>query len=380
MSPEEAVKLVRQLQEAANSHNVSRLMELYADDAVAVSPVFGEVKGRAAIARTFERLFATLPDCAFELSDAIAGDDRIAILGTVAGTDRIGWFGLPPTGGPVRYRLTILCTLAGGKITRDERLYDAAGVVERLEKARLDEELRTAAEVQSALLPRTANAGLYWEAAGDSIPCRAIGGDFFQFIELPAGRFGVALGDVAGKGTPAALLAAMLQGMFAAGVQAGHGPAETLHRTNLELVARNQGSRFATLVYGILSPDGQFAYSNAGHNPPALLTRRGVHRLTSGGPPLGLFAAAAFEEATLRLDAQDTLLMFSDGVTEACDARGEEFGEERLLASAAAHLGSTPVEMIERILADVREFCGPTRQADDITVAVTRFRQPNSQV
>jgi predicted ester cyclase len=379
LSREEAVELVRQLQEAANTHDVPRLMEFYADDAVAISPVLGEVKGRAAIARSFETLFATVPDCAFEMSDVIADNDRIAILGTVTGTDRVGWFGLPPTGGPVRYRLTILCTLAGGRIVRDERLYDAAGVVERLEKNRMDQELRTAADVQSALLPRSVSAGPYWEAAGDSIPCRAIGGDFFQFVELPSGQFGVALGDVAGKGTPAALLAAMLQGMFAADAQTVRGPAATLDRMNRELVARSQGAQFATLVYGILSSDGRFVYSKAGHNAPALLTPRGASRLTIGGPPLGIFAAASFEEATLRLEAQDTLLLFSDGVTEACNAREEEFGEERLVASAAGHLASPPVEMIHSILGAVREFCGPRPQADDITIAVTRFRPRNSQ-
>ena len=384
MAREEVVAFVRQLQEAANAHDLSRLMDFYAEDAVAVSPVFGEVKGRAAVVGTWETLFATFPDCAIDVSDVFADGDRVVFLGTVTATDRSGWFGLPATGAPVCYRVTLLCKLVGAKIVREERLYDMAGVLERLEKARIDKELQTAAEVQSALQPRTANVGPHWEAVGDSIPCRAIGGDFFELAELPSGDLGVALGDVEGKGTPAALVAAMLHGMFVADAQAGQGPATTLLRMNRQLAARHQGSnglatrhqgsRFATLVYGVLSPDGRFVYSNAGHNVPALLTRAGVLRLTTGGPILGAFTDASFEEGALRLEAQDTLLMFSDGVTEASNARDEEFGEERLIACATEHLARSPIDMLDRILSAVREFCGSTPQADDITATAMRFR------
>jgi sigma-B regulation protein RsbU (phosphoserine phosphatase) len=117
------------------------------------------------------------------------------------------------------------------------------------------------------------------------------------------------------------------------------------------------------------------AYSNAGHNPPALLTRDGICRLTVGGPALGVFADASYEEGEVRLTAGDTLLMFSDGVTEAANARDEEFGEQRLVACASEQLARSPAVILDRILGSVRDFVGPTPQSDDITVAVARFRK-----
>ena len=386
--PKEAMEpaaLVRGLQEAANSRDFLRLGEFYAEDAVAVSPVFGEVRGRAEIVRTFEKTFEMVPDFSFDVSEVFKDGDRLALLGTVTATDRNGWFGLPSSGARFRYRLTIVCTVIGDKIVHEERLYDLTGVVERLEKARLDTELKIASDVQSALLPRISVASARWEAAADSIPCRAIGGDFFEITELSSGGLAVALGDVEGKGTPAALVGAMLHGMFASDTWTGLGPAATLSRMNRQLVAsrsgnneiavRQKGSRFVSLVYGVLSPDGRFVYSNAGHVRPALLSAGGdLVRLTTGGPILGAFPSPSFEEAEVRLSAGNTLLLFSDGVTEARNAQDEEFEEERLLACAVENRACSPAEMLDRILGAVRDFCGPTPQTDDITVTVTRLR------
>ncbi len=154
MSREEALALVRKLVDAAHRRDISRLMDAYAYEAVAVSPVFGEVRGRAAIAATWETLFSTLADIAIEVSDVLVDGDRIAVLSTIATTVRIGWFGRSAFGGPISYRLVLLLTVAGGKIVHDERIYDNTGVLECLEKARLDKELRTAGAVQRALLSR----------------------------------------------------------------------------------------------------------------------------------------------------------------------------------------------------------------------------------
>jgi serine phosphatase RsbU (regulator of sigma subunit) len=382
MSREEAIALIGGMQEAANAHDAGRMASFYAEEAVAVSPVFGEVRGREAVVGTWKALFETVPDSSIEVTEVLADGDRIGFLGTVRGTDRAGWFGLPATGAPFHYRVTLVCTMAGEKIVREERLYDAGALVERLEKARIDKELQTAAEVQNALLRRTATGGPHWEVAGDSIPCRAIGGDFFEFLDLPSGDLAVALGDVEGNGTPAALVAAMLHGMFVAEARAGQSPAATLLRMNRQLVgpssgslvARKLSSRFATLIYGVLSPGGRFVYSNAGHVPPALLGRRGVRRLTAGGPILGAFPEASFQEGTLQLEPGDTLLMLSDGVTEASNAADEEFGEARPIACAVENAGEPPVVILDRLLGAVREFCGPVAPADDITATVTRFR------
>ena len=373
MSREDTLALVQRLVDAARRRDVSQLMECYGDEAVASSPVFGDVRGRAAIAGTWERLFSTLADIHIEVSDVLIDGNRTAVLASVGITDRKGWFGLPPTGSAIAYRLVIMLTLADGKIVRDERIYDSAGVLERLEKARIDKELRTAADVQRALLSRTVHRNRFYESVGDSLPCRAIGGDFFEFVELPSGSVGVAMGDVAGKGPPAALLAAMLQGMFASEAPIAGSPAATLARINRLLIRREVESRFATLVYGVLSADGAFVYSNAGHNAPALLAAGGIRRLTTGGPILGAFLDATFEEETLYVQRGHTVVMFTDGVTEARDARGEELGEDRLMACLRANAGSPPAVLLSRIFAAVRDFGAGADQADDITVTVTQY-------
>jgi sigma-B regulation protein RsbU (phosphoserine phosphatase) len=266
----------------------------------------------------------------------------------------------------------LLFTIAGERVIRDERLYDSLGIVERLQKARLDTELRTAAEVQRALLSQAPRIGPFYRAAGDSIPCRAIGGDFFEFVELPSGSLGILMGDVAGKGPAAALLAAMIQGMFAADPDVGS-PASLLDRINRRLLVRDLAPKFATLVYAVLSPNGRLIYSNAGHNPPVLVTSNGTRRLTVGGPIVGAIADASFLQGSYDLQPGDTLVMFTDGVTEAVNGNDADYGEEGLLTSLSTAAGAEPIILLERILSAVWNFCGGIEQHDDITVAVTRF-------
>lgn len=369
----DALELIRQLLDAAGRRDFERVMECYAVDAVAVSPVFGELRGRAAVGETWRRLFSTFSDLTIDNVDFLVDGDRVAVLGRISTTDRIGWFGLPPTGSAIVYRLVLLFTIKDGQIVHDERIYDSTGVIDRLEKTRQDKELRIAADVQRALSPRTAHRSRFCESVGDSLPCRTIGGDFFEFLELPSGDAGIVMGDVSGKGPAAALLAAMLQGMFAVEAPAGDGPALTLSRINRRLAARNIESRFATVVYGVLSPDGRLVYANAGHNPPVLVGRNGIRRLTTGGTILGVFADAAFEEETLNLNRQDALVMFTDGVTEARSAEDEEFGEDRLIACLATRSASAPHDVLEHLFAAVRIFTERADQTDDITVTVTRF-------
>ena len=366
-----ALTLVQQLLLAANGHDAARVLECYAEDAVAVSPVFGEVRGRAAVAETWSTLFTMFADLTMENVDFLVDGDRVAVLGQIKTTDRIGWFGLPPTGSPIAYRLVMLFTVRNGVIVRDERIYDSAGLIERLEKARLDKELRTAAEVQRELSPSRGRVGSFYESIGDSLPCRSIGGDFFEAIELPSRRCAFVMGDVSGKGPAAALLAAMVQGMFAVEAPAGDGPAQTLSRINRRLAGRGLGSRFATLVYAVLSPDGQLVYTNGGHNPPVLIGRGAMQRLTTGGPIVGAFEDARFEEETLQLDDRDTLVMFTDGVTEARNAGDEEFGDDRLLECLAST--PSPADLLSRVFAAVRDFSRPAEPTDDVTLLVTRY-------
>jgi predicted ester cyclase len=373
MQRQDALALASAIRAAAGSRDPARMAAVYAEDAVAVSPVFGEVHGRDAIVANWKTLWATFPDLALETSDLLVDGDRIAILGAVKSVDRVGWFGLPPTGSVIDYRIVLILTVRDGRIVRDERIYDSAAVIAGLEKARIDKELKTAAVVQQGLLSRTERVGPFYQSVGDSVPCRAIGGDFFDLLELPSGDVGLVMGDVAGKGPAAALLASMLLGMFTVEAPAGDGPGVTLARLNHRLAARRIEARFATLVYGVLSSGGQLTYANAGHNAPALLTDRGIRRLDVGGPILGAFDTATFEEETVSLRQRDTIVMFTDGVTEATNSDQEEFGEPRLIDCLSRSSDAAPPVLLRRIFDSVHHFSGHAEQHDDITVTVTRF-------
>ncbi len=172
---------------------------------------------------------------------------------------------------------------------------------ETMEKARMEQEMRIAAEIQQALLPKAGRSGAYFRAAASSLPCRSIGGDFYDYVDLSDGSFGFALGDVAGKGPPAALLSAMMQGMFAAQAAGSDSPSRTIGKVNLALYRRGIESRFVTLMYGSLRANGQLLYCNAGHNPPLIVGKNGFRRLECGGPIVGLFESAHYEEETVTL-------------------------------------------------------------------------------
>jgi sigma-B regulation protein RsbU (phosphoserine phosphatase) len=244
---------------------------------------------------------------------------------------------------------------------------------ETMEKARMEQEMRIAAEIQQALLPRTNRVGTFFRAAAASLPCRSIGGDFYDYVDLPKSALGFALGDVAGKGPPAALLSAMMQGVFAAQAASSDSPSQTITRVNLALYRRGIESRFVTLMYGVLSPDGQLTYCNAGHNPPLIVGKGGVRRLECGGPIVGLFEAAHFDEETVALSPGDWLIVFSDGVSEAMSAGNEEYGEGRILACVERSSALDPQQLLESLFSDVRAFTKGAAQSDDITAMVLRY-------
>ncbi len=245
---------------------------------------------------------------------------------------------------------------------------------EATEKARLDRELHLAAEIQRALLPEALHSGVHFDVAASSIPCRSIGGDFFDYFNLTDDRFAFTLGDVAGKGPPAALLTAMIQGAFAAQVASTDSPAALMTHINRTLIRRAIQSRFVTVMYGVLGADGRLTYSNAGHNPPIVIGSRGVRRLETGGLILGLFPHATYEEETVQLEDGDALVVFSDGVTDTLNAAGDDFGEERLLACVQTNRTSTPEALLDCILSNVRVFAAGAAQSDDVTALVLRYK------
>jgi len=375
ISREEAIALVTRLADAVNRRDALTLLTFYAEDATVISPAFGEMHGREAIAASWERVFANFPDWAVTGSDMMVDGDRILFFGVTSFTDNKGWFGLPPTGEHVGYRNLLLLTVVEGKVVREERMYDIGAVLGLLEKVRLEQELKTAAQVQSSLLSRAVRTGSYYQAVGDSAPCRTIGGDFFEFMELPSGGLSMAIGDVSGKGPPAALLAGMLQGMLAVEAQGEAKPAAVMSRMNRALLGRGLRGQFASLMYGLLSADGRFTYCNAGHNAPILLAGGRMLRLDTGGLVVGGLPEATYEEESLQLRDGDTVVMFTDGVTEARSSDAEEFGEERLIACLSEVKAMRPAEIVQAVLNAVRAFCGEAPPVDDITVTVTRFQR-----
>ena len=249
---------------------------------------------------------------------------------------------------------------------------------EATEKARMERELLLAAEIQRALLPEAMQSGPHFDVAAASIPCRSIGGDFFDYFNLADGRFGFTLGDVAGKGPAAALLTAMIQGAFASEVPSTDSPATLMAHVNRTLIRRAIQSRFVTVMYGVLGADGRLTYSNAGHNPPMLFGRNGVRRFETGGLILGLFPHATYEEETVQLEDGDTLVVFSDGVTEAFNEAGDEFGEERLLRCVGEHLDCAPERVARQGSGDGQEFRrerDPKRRRDCARAAVQRSEE-----
>jgi phosphoserine phosphatase RsbU/P len=244
---------------------------------------------------------------------------------------------------------------------------------EALDKAKFEQELKVAAAIQQSLLPASNRAGGFFTTAAASVPCRAVGGDFYDYVDLPNGAFGFILGDVAGKGSPAALLAAAVLGMFSAEATYQPNAAGVITRLNHGLFRRSIEARFLTTFYGILRGDGAFEYCNAGHNPPFLVTDSGVRRLETGGVVLGLFEQASFDEEALTLNRGDIIVAFSDGVSEALNEAGEEYSDDRLLACLNANRTRAPQQILDSLLRDVRAFCGDAPQSDDVTIVMMRY-------
>jgi len=244
---------------------------------------------------------------------------------------------------------------------------------EALDKAKIDQELKVAAAIQQSLLPPGEHNGSFFTAYAASVPCRSVGGDFFDYIDLPSGDMGFIVGDIAGKGSPAALLAAAVLGMFSAEAFYQIGSSSPITRVNAGLFRRAIEARFLTAFYGILHKNGALVYTNAGHNPPILITKKGVRRLDAGGVVLGLFEAATFDQEEVLLDKGDLLLIFSDGVTEAMNESEEEFGDEFLVQCLRKRHSQEPQAILEELLQEVRQFCGEATQSDDVTMMLVRY-------
>ena len=243
---------------------------------------------------------------------------------------------------------------------------------------RLERDVRIAGEVQKRLFPPSDPAIPGLECHGICGPAQGVAGDYFDFLPLPEDRFGIAVGDVAGKGLPAALLMASLQGALrslASG--SADGLVGLVGTLNAQIHSLTSDYRFATLFWGVFDEKlHRLAYVNAGHNPPMLLRGSGaIERLWTGGPPLGILGgAASYQSDSVTLAPGDLLLIFTDGVTEAANEVNEQFGDERL-ERILRETSTEPVASVcDRVLAAVIAFEDGQPQNDDITLVAARAR------
>jgi len=257
-------------------------------------------------------------------------------------------------------------------------IYNARLFKDSQDKRKMDEQLAIAQEIQRALLPQPERTLPYVNACSQNLPCHQIGGDYFDYFNLEDGRFGFVVGDVAGKGMPAALLASLIQGIFTAQTFLDSPLPVIISNVNRSLAQRGTGNRFVTFFAGILDPDGNCTYVNAGHNPPFVLSRDGsMKELTVGGMVLGLFGEVDYEAGTVKLQEDDHLVLFTDGVVEALDSKGEEFGMERLVEFLRANAKTSTPEILARLKDAVISFSAHTPQHDDITMMVLGYRESN---
>jgi serine phosphatase RsbU (regulator of sigma subunit) len=251
--------------------------------------------------------------------------------------------------------------------------------VEALEKQRLEEEnqrmdreLEQARQIQMRLVPAGPLVVGPWQAVGRVVPARIVGGDAFDFRALGEGRLGIAIADVSGKGVPASLLMANLQALLWAFCNGRRPIREAIRFINESVVRSAAGSKFITLFYGEIDPAaGTVSYVNAGHNFPMLRRRDGrVEELREGGLPLGIVEDTDYEQGVAQFQPGDSLMMYSDGLSEAMDPRSNEFGEDRLRALWGEHGARPPHEVIDLLLERISAFRGPASQSDDMTVVV----------
>jgi serine phosphatase RsbU (regulator of sigma subunit) len=239
-----------------------------------------------------------------------------------------------------------------------------------VEQERLQKEVEMCRRIQEVLLPREPLKVGFAEARGISIPARQVGGDFFNYFVLPEGDVAVLMGDVSGKGVPAALLMANLQARLQARLQVERNLARLAEEIDVEVSRQTEPQTFATLFMGIISRDGRvLRWVNAGHNPQYVLGGDGhVHSLNATGKPVGLLPGDRFEEQEIALGPGDFLFLYTDGLVEAEDPEGEEFGTSRLEAILMKEREFNPDQIVGDIVESVTEHRAGTEAGDDATL------------
>jgi phosphoserine phosphatase RsbU/P len=246
---------------------------------------------------------------------------------------------------------------------------------EAIAKAKLDEELRTAYVIQSKLLPAQLPVIEGYSFAGTNKPCRTVSGDYYDVVVRPDGRMYFIIADVSGKGITAALVMASVATAFGIFTRTDPSPADLVREMNATLTPKTAPTKFVTVVAGVLDPrEGTIEFTNAGHVPPLIVSKEGVTKLTTTDMVVGLFGTAKYRNQLVRLEPGDSMVLFTDGVTEA-----ENEGEEQLGLNPVATLmetlhGAPAASILEAIDAQVQTYCGAAPSTDDVTMmALTRL-------
>jgi serine phosphatase RsbU (regulator of sigma subunit) len=275
---------------------------------------------------------------------------------------------------PIPYEHTDLLILTHIGHLAAVKILETKSLEELQLKRQMEEELHRAADLQQSLLPDEPLLSPPYRIAGKNIPSLDVGGDYFDFIEGDARTLTVGLGDVAGKGMPAALLMTNLHASVRAHVESQSELPVVMARLNRAIHHAVRGERFITLVLiAIDRASGGLRYVNAGHNPPFLVHASGeTEMLSVGGLLLGMFPEATYESAELKLKPGEILVLYSDGVTEARDGSDDEYGEERLASFLRENRSMDPEHLVDALIRTVREFSKDGKPGDDVTVAVIR--------
>jgi serine phosphatase RsbU (regulator of sigma subunit)/predicted ester cyclase len=384
VSVEENKALVRRFLEEQARGNLVVIDELLSPDFIDRALLPGQGPTREDFKRAVTEILDAFSIIDFAIEEQIAEGDTVVTKYSERSVIRGEFGGLPPTGTEENFEGIYIHRISNGKITEEwsqantlhttlERLAQ-----EMLERERVEQELRVAQRIQHALLPKEPPELEGWDIAHDYRPAREVGGDFYDFLNLNDGRVVLIIGDVSGKGIPAAMVMANTQSVLRAVAQrAGIPPRQALEEANDVLYTYLPPNMFATCFYAVLEPtEGWLRYANAGHNLPCCWHEGLVTKLRARGMPLGLLPGMDYEEKQTALAPGDGVLLYSDGLIEAHDPRREMFGTLRMEEFVRAHPGGAT--LIDSLLAELEQFTGKAWEQEDDIALLTLQRSRSS--
>ena len=360
----------RYVEEVVNQGNLELADEIF-DRYLAHQPD-GSVleRGPEDVKRFLGEFHAAFPDFNAIIEDQIAEGDRVMTRYRWRGTHGGEFRGIAPTGGEQEINGIVIFRFSPeGKVVESWDSYDQFSLM----RQRYEQELRVARGIQQALLPKEVPTLEGWEVTSYYQPAKEVGGDFYDFLELPDGRLGLVVGDATGHGIPAALVMAAARSMLRAVAQASASPGDVLSRANDPLVMDIPPNMFVTCLYAVLDPEsGHLVYANAGHDLPYLRRRSSdAVELRARGMPLGLMPGMSYEEKEVVLEKGESVLFYSDGLVEAHDPQRIMFGFPKLRALVADH--SEQESLVDSLLEELYSFTGEGwEQEDDITLLTLR--------